>query len=95
VRRVYFSTHALHGPAKRSKIRAADTRSPLQMTKSLSSRDIIRKLEADGWALDHVSGSHHIFRHPTKPGPVVVRHPRKALKQGAQRATLQQAGLLP
>jgi len=63
------------------------------MTKSLSSREIIRALEADGWSLDHVSGSHHVFRHPNKRGPVVVRHPRKALKPGAQRATLKQAGL--
>jgi predicted RNA binding protein YcfA (HicA-like mRNA interferase family) len=64
------------------------------MTKVLSSREIIRKLEADGWVLDHVSGSHHIFRHQTKRGPVVVPHPRKTLKRGTQRAILKQAGLL-
>jgi len=65
------------------------------MTKILSSREIIRKLEADGWVLDHVSRSHHIFRHPTKRGAVVVPHPRKTLKRGTQRAILKQAGLLP
>jgi predicted RNA binding protein YcfA (HicA-like mRNA interferase family) len=65
------------------------------MTKILSSRDIIRTLEADGWILDHVSGSHHIFRHPTKRGPVVVPHPRKALKRGTRRAGQKLAGLLP
>jgi predicted RNA binding protein YcfA (HicA-like mRNA interferase family) len=62
--------------------------------KILSSREIIRKLEDDGWMLD-VTGSHHIFRHPTKHGPVVVPHPRKTMKRGTQRAILKQAGLLP
>jgi predicted RNA binding protein YcfA (HicA-like mRNA interferase family) len=52
-------------------------------------------LEDDGWTLDHVTGSHHIFRHLIKRGPVVVPHPRKTLKRGTQRAILKQAGLLP
>ena len=35
-------------------------------------RDAIRLLEADGWRLDRVKGSHHQYRHPQKPGCVTV-----------------------
>ncbi len=30
-----------------------------------SSRDIIRRLEKEGWALVRVTGSHHVFKSPT------------------------------
>jgi predicted RNA binding protein YcfA (HicA-like mRNA interferase family) len=63
------------------------------MSKIVSSRDLIRALEADGWVLDHVSGDHHIFRHPTKRGPVVVPHPRKSLKRGSRDVVPRHAGL--
>ncbi|HVZ01092.1 MAG TPA: type II toxin-antitoxin system HicA family toxin [Dongiaceae bacterium] len=63
------------------------------MSRILSSRDLIRRLEADGWVLDHVSGNHHIFRHPAKRGPIVVPHPRRSLKRGTRRAIPKQAGL--
>jgi predicted RNA binding protein YcfA (HicA-like mRNA interferase family) len=36
------------------------------------SRDIIRELEADGWRFVGAAGSHHHFKHPTKPGKVTV-----------------------
>jgi predicted RNA binding protein YcfA (HicA-like mRNA interferase family) len=38
-----------------------------------SSREIIRKLEADGWFLVGTTGDHHHFKHPTKPGKVTVQ----------------------
>jgi predicted RNA binding protein YcfA (HicA-like mRNA interferase family) len=34
--------------------------------------DIIRLLEADGWTLKRVTGSHRHFTHPEKPGLVTV-----------------------
>ena len=37
--------------------------------KSYSSREVIQMLEADGWVLDRVRGSHHQFKHPIKKGP--------------------------
>ena len=39
----------------------------------MNSKDVIRKLEADGWSLIRTKGSHHHFKHPTKPGLVTVR----------------------
>lgn len=47
----------------------------------MSGREVIKAIEAAGWALIRVNGSHHHFRHPTKPGTVTVPHPEKELKQ--------------
>ena len=35
-------------------------------------REVIRQLEADGWGLVSIEGSHRQFKHPTKPGRVTV-----------------------
>jgi predicted RNA binding protein YcfA (HicA-like mRNA interferase family) len=35
-------------------------------------REVVRLLEADGWALVSTEGSHRQFKHPTKPGRVTV-----------------------
>jgi len=59
----------------------------------MNSRDLIRALEAAGWVLSRMKGSHHIFRHPDKGGHVSVPHPRKDLGVGLVRKILQQAGL--
>ncbi len=54
---------------------------------------LIRLLEADGWVLDRVRGSHHVFRHPDKAGIVVVPHPKKDLGKGLVASIRRQAGL--
>jgi len=63
------------------------------MAKLFSSRELIKKLEADGWTLVRVSGSHHHFRHPDKPGTLTVPHPVKTMKLGTQHAIMKAAGL--
>jgi predicted RNA binding protein YcfA (HicA-like mRNA interferase family) len=35
-------------------------------------RDIVKKLEADGWYLARTRGSHRQFKHPEKAGLVTV-----------------------
>jgi predicted RNA binding protein YcfA (HicA-like mRNA interferase family) len=35
-------------------------------------RDLIRRLEDDGWYLARTGGSHRQFKHPTKSGHVTV-----------------------
>jgi predicted RNA binding protein YcfA (HicA-like mRNA interferase family) len=35
-------------------------------------RDLVKRLEADGWTLVRTSGSHMQFRHPIKTGTVTV-----------------------
>jgi predicted RNA binding protein YcfA (HicA-like mRNA interferase family) len=38
-------------------------------------------------------GSHHQFKHPTKPGRVTVPHPKRDLPIGTVRSIFRQAGL--
>lgn len=59
----------------------------------MNSREIIKKLEADGWTLKRVTGSHHHFMHPTKPGIVTVPHPKRELPIGTFRSIEKTSGL--
>jgi len=58
-----------------------------------SSRAIIRELEADGWSLIAVKGSHHQFKHASKPGKITVPHPSKDLNIKTEHSIRKQAGL--
>ena len=60
---------------------------------TMKSADLIRQLKDDGWVLAHTVGSHHQFKHPTKPGKVTVPHPKKDLPRGTVNCVLKQAGL--
>jgi len=62
--------------------------------KSYTSREIIKIINADGWLLVRVDGSHHIFKHDIKKGIVTVPHPKKNLPIKTVRNILSQAGLL-
>ena len=59
----------------------------------MSSTELIRVIEDDGWYLVNVKGSHHHFKHQTKKGKVTISHPKKDLPQGTINAILKQAGL--
>ncbi|ALN76760.1 type II toxin-antitoxin system HicA family toxin [Staphylococcus felis] len=59
-----------------------------------SSKEVIKKIEQDGWYLVRVVGSHHHYKHPTRKGKVTVPHPKKDLPRGTERSILKQAGLL-
>lgn len=59
----------------------------------MHSADLIRQLKADGWQLVYTVGSHHQYRHPTKPGKVTIPHPKKDLPVGTVRSIQKQAGL--
>jgi predicted RNA binding protein YcfA (HicA-like mRNA interferase family) len=61
-------------------------------TNGMDSRQIIRRLEADGWQLVRTRGSHRQYKHPTKPGLVTVPHPRRDLPSGTLRNIFKQAG---
>ncbi len=60
---------------------------------SMKSAYVIKQLKADGWFLVHVVGSHHQFKHATKPGKVTVPHPKKDLPLPTVRSIMKQAGL--
>ena len=59
----------------------------------MSSREIIRRLERDGWREVARKGSHVQFRHPDRPGRVTVPHPKKDIPAGTLRSIERQAGL--
>lgn len=59
---------------------------------SYSSRNVLKMLKDDGWELRGVDGSHHQFRHPTKPGRVTVPHPVKDMSRGTLHSIFKQAG---
>ena len=45
---------------------------PVQISSNMKVRDVIKRVEADGWYLDRTKGSHRQFKHPDKPGLVTV-----------------------
>lgn len=59
----------------------------------MDSREIIRRLEADGWFKVAQAGSHIQYKHPSKPGRVTVPHPRKDMPTGTLKSIERQAGL--
>jgi predicted RNA binding protein YcfA (HicA-like mRNA interferase family) len=59
---------------------------------TVNSRQVIKMLEADGWVLARVKGSHHQFRHPVKPGLVTVKHPDGDIPKGTLNSIRRQAG---
>lgn len=59
----------------------------------MNSRDIIKKLETDGWYEVAQKGSHKQFKHPTKFGRVTVPHPKKDLPKGTVKSIEKQSGV--
>lgn len=57
----------------------------------MNSREVIRRLEAEGWRHVRTKGSHHQYRHPSLPGLVTVPHPKKDLPLGTLRSIARQA----
>jgi predicted RNA binding protein YcfA (HicA-like mRNA interferase family) len=58
----------------------------------MDSREVIKRLKSEGWKLISSRGSHHQFKHPTKPGRVTVPHPKKDLPKGTLKSIALQAG---
>lgn len=61
--------------------------------KSLSSREVIKRIKEDGWYEVDVTGSHHQFKHPTKKGRVTVKHPDKDIPIKTLKSIEKQAGI--
>jgi len=57
-----------------------------------NSRDIIRRLQKEGFALVRVKGSHHQFKHNVTGRRVTVPHPRKDIPLNTVRSIYDQAG---
>ncbi|MBI1216818.1 MAG: addiction module toxin, HicA family [Alphaproteobacteria bacterium] len=59
----------------------------------MKSKDVIKRLEADGWYKVGQKGSHVQFKHSTKSGRVTVPHPKKDLPKGTLASIGRQAGI--
>lgn len=58
-----------------------------------SSREVIKKLKADGWYEVNCVGDHHQFKHPTKKGKVTITHPRKDIPIKTLKSIENQSGV--
>lgn len=56
------------------------------------SKKIVKRLEAEGWQLVSVKGSHHKFRNGSQT--VIVPHPKKDLPIGTARSIAKSVGWL-
>jgi predicted RNA binding protein YcfA (HicA-like mRNA interferase family) len=57
-------------------------------------REIIKRLQREGWVLDRIRGDHRQFVHPSKPGLVTVAGaPSHDLHPKTLKSILNQAGL--
>ena len=59
----------------------------------MTSTDVIRALKRGGWEEVRAKGSHHHFRHATRPGIVTVPHPKKDIPIGTLVSIERQAGI--
>ena len=63
--------------------------------RTMTSAALILEIKQLGWVLERVRGSHHVYKHPQRPGIVVVPHPKKELGTGLVAAIRKQAGQTP
>ncbi|MBB5037491.1 type II toxin-antitoxin system HicA family toxin [Prosthecobacter dejongeii] len=62
--------------------------------KLISGKQLVKIVQAHGWSLARVNGSHHIFKHADKTGPLVIPvHGNETLKIGLLRALMKTADL--
>ena len=60
----------------------------------LKPKEVIRALERAGFFIHHSTGSHHILKHPDRPGPrVTVAYHNRDLKRKTLASIIEQSGL--
>jgi predicted RNA binding protein YcfA (HicA-like mRNA interferase family) len=59
----------------------------------VDSREVLRRLAAEGWSQVTQKGSHVQLKHPVKRGRVTVPHPRKDITRGTLKSIERQAGI--
>jgi predicted RNA binding protein YcfA (HicA-like mRNA interferase family) len=58
----------------------------------MTSLEIIKALQEDGWYQVATKGSHTQFKHPTKKGRVTVPHPKRDIPIGTLKSIEKQSG---
>jgi predicted RNA binding protein YcfA (HicA-like mRNA interferase family) len=59
----------------------------------MHSRDVIKRLQNDGWYEVNQVGSHKQFKHSSKKGRVTVPHPSRDIPIGTLKSIEKQAGI--
>jgi predicted RNA binding protein YcfA (HicA-like mRNA interferase family) len=60
----------------------------------MKARDFVKLLTENGWTLDRVNGSHHVYKHPTNPARISLPvHKGKDIPTGLLNSLLKTAGL--
>jgi predicted RNA binding protein YcfA (HicA-like mRNA interferase family) len=59
----------------------------------MRSDKLIQEIKKQGWVLNRIRGSHHVFTHSERTGIVVIPHPKKELGIGLVAAIRKQAGI--
>jgi predicted RNA binding protein YcfA (HicA-like mRNA interferase family) len=61
----------------------------------MKARDLVKAVEGAGWRLVRVQGSHHIYKHPTNAGRVIIpiHGLARDVPTGLMLSILKQAGL--
>lgn len=60
----------------------------------MNSKEVVRRLEEDGWIFKEQKGSHRQYVHPVKKGKVTVAiHGKKEIPPKTLNSILRQAGL--
>lgn len=57
-----------------------------------SSREIIKRLQQEGWVRVRQKGTHTQWKHPEKSGRVTVPHPKRTLPVKTLKSIYRQAG---
>jgi len=65
---------------------------PVVIITTMNGKQVIKQLETQGWYLARVKGSHHQFKHPSRPGLVTVKHPDSDIPAGTLNSIKKQAG---
>ncbi|MGO4880525.1 MAG: type II toxin-antitoxin system HicA family toxin [Bryobacteraceae bacterium] len=59
----------------------------------MDSREVIKRLERDGWYEVNQVGSHKQFKHPAKQGRATVPHPKRDIPIGTLKSIEKQTGI--
>lgn len=59
----------------------------------MTSKELERLINNDGWIIDSTRGSHRQYKHPTKKGEVTIPWHKGDIPKGTLNSILKQAGL--
>lgn len=59
----------------------------------MNSKEVIKKIVAEGWEHVRTTGDHWHFRHASRPGTCTVPHPKKDMPLGTLKSIEKQSGV--